>query len=344
MPARKVSKEGRERPASSRSARAQARRRRRWIFHIVLASIVALNLALSFLPRVYQLDVANHFRPLLTVVSLVAILAAWLTWRRKAWLTALFAAGPVLTLFLWPSLDAALRGRGEIAGDRLAVVSFNLLGDNDSRAILSWLAATQPDVIAFQEVSSPWRQRILSSGLAGMSRIVSAPGDVEVLSLRPIRDGKEFSAPPRRSVAMGIVELSGRSICVVSIHPNTAITEKLWRARNLDLETASYWLLAQCPADAERIVMGDWNTTPWSGHFRRFLKTNGLIWANASLWPEATRLLPPPYEWLGSPIDHIAISPGLKAERCRLGPRAGSDHKPVVCEIGLREGARRRLP
>jgi endonuclease/exonuclease/phosphatase (EEP) superfamily protein YafD len=245
-------------------------------------------------------------------------------------------------LFLWPGVEAGIRGRGKIVGERLAAVSFNLMGHNESGAVLNWLSATQPDLIAFQEVGPVWRERITFSGLAGMSRIASKPGDVEVLSLRAIRDGKEFSAPRRRSVAMGIVELGRRPVCVVSIHPNTAVTEKLWRARNLDLEAASYWLMAQCPAGAERIVMGDWNTAPWSGHFRRFLKINGLVWANASLWPEATRLLPPPYEWLGAPIDHIAVSPGLKAERCRLGPSAGSDHKPVICEIGLREGARRR--
>lgn len=274
----KVAAPGTSRSAGRLTARGRMRRTQRRILQGILAVLVALNLALSLAPSVYFLDVANHFRSWITLVSCVAMGAAWLACgRRTGWLV-LIAAAVVLVPFLRPGVTAAVRNRGNAAGETLSVVS---------------------------------------------------SGHPVSLSAQAAR---VFVAPGRRSVTLAMIDLAG-PVCVVSINPNTARTEATWRQRNLDLALVGYWLATQCPVGAERIVIGDWNTSPWSGHFAQFLERNDLIWANASLWPAPTRVLAPPFAWLGAPIDHIAISPGLKALECRPLPREDADHRAMTCEI-----------
>jgi endonuclease/exonuclease/phosphatase (EEP) superfamily protein YafD len=90
-------------------------------------------------------------------------------------------------------------------------------------------------------------------------------------------------------------------------------------------------------AERHRVVlMGDFNTTPWSASFGRVLDRTGLrdsatepserpYWARPtwfSRWPG-----------IGLPIDHILLSPGFRIHERRLGPFFGSDHRPLVIEF-----------
>jgi endonuclease/exonuclease/phosphatase (EEP) superfamily protein YafD len=44
-----------------------------------------------------------------------------------------------------------------------------------------------------------------------------------------------------------------------------------------------------------------------------------------------------PLAWLpGIRIDHVYLSPELTATAARVGSFVGSDHRPVIAEVGLR--------
>lgn len=82
------------------------------------------------------------------------------------------------------------------------------------------------------------------------------------------------------------------------------------------------------------IVAGDFNTSPWSASFQDLMRTTGLVPFARLLptWPAAP-LLAPQFA-----IDHIFVSPDLAFTRTGLGPATGSDHMPVIAEIGARIG------
>ncbi|MCR5876743.1 endonuclease/exonuclease/phosphatase family protein [Phenylobacterium sp. J426] len=300
---------------------------------ILLAVFLAVQTALSFGGAVYLLDAANHFRPWITFALAIPILALALATRR-GWPYGLASAALSLAILSAPALLYATRGTGA-GGPALTVVSFNILNTNPrAQALARWLDAVEPDVIAIQEGAAAWRAWVETSPLSDFHRVAgsSARQGVELLAQMPLTDGRVLEAPQRRPVAMGVVDFGG-PVCVVSIHPNTIRDASLWRARNADLATAAHWIGSQCPPGAEKLVMGDWNTAPWSPHFSAFLRANGLRWGNAALLPAATRELAAPFGWLGAPIDQIAMTSGLRAQRCRRGPALGSDHRPITCEI-----------
>lgn len=90
-------------------------------------------------------------------------------------------------------------------------------------------------------------------------------------------------------------------------------------------------------AEGHRVVlMGDFNTTPWSASFRRALDDSGLLDsatqpAERPRWPRPTWFSSWP--GLGLPIDHILLSPTWRIHERRLGPYFGSDHRPLVIEL-----------
>jgi endonuclease/exonuclease/phosphatase (EEP) superfamily protein YafD len=81
------------------------------------------------------------------------------------------------------------------------------------------------------------------------------------------------------------------------------------------------------------ILMGDFNSVPWSRVQRAFRGKTGLDneagWASS--WPT---FLPWP---LRLPIDHILARGHLAVTKFSAGPETDSDHFPVVAEIGWRD-------
>jgi endonuclease/exonuclease/phosphatase (EEP) superfamily protein YafD len=52
-------------------------------------------------------------------------------------------------------------------------------------------------------------------------------------------------------------------------------------------------------------------------------------------------LLAPHLSWLGSPVDHVAVSPDVAVLRYGVGADIGSDHLPVIVEVRLPGPGRR---
>ena len=82
-----------------------------------------------------------------------------------------------------------------------------------------------------------------------------------------------------------------------------------------------------------RLLVGDFNLTPYSPHFSDLLARTGMVDARrrqglSATWP--TWVVP-----LQVPIDHCIADPSLAVVGVRRGPVVGSDHYPV--EITLRQ-------
>ena len=80
------------------------------------------------------------------------------------------------------------------------------------------------------------------------------------------------------------------------------------------------------------VVLGDLNVTPWSPWFRRLLEAGGL--ADLAGGPHRPTWAPAPVPAaLGLALDHVLATPGIRLLSRRLGPRLGSDHRPVVVHL-----------
>ena len=80
-----------------------------------------------------------------------------------------------------------------------------------------------------------------------------------------------------------------------------------------------------------KIVMGDFNSTPYARLLRQFASRNNLQRVtNLPTWPARWG----PFPQLA--IDHIFLSEGLRPlSRSRLGIPAGSDHYPTIVDVAV---------
>jgi endonuclease/exonuclease/phosphatase (EEP) superfamily protein YafD len=79
----------------------------------------------------------------------------------------------------------------------------------------------------------------------------------------------------------------------------------------------------------DRIVMGNFNSTPWSD-VQSALRTDAGLENRGPLVPTWPTWVPVP---LRIPIDSVFVGGKLALKKMRSGPDVGSDHLPVIAEI-----------
>lgn len=81
------------------------------------------------------------------------------------------------------------------------------------------------------------------------------------------------------------------------------------------------------------IIAGDFNTTPYSPIFKKFINITGLKDSREGFgWQPSWPTFFPPL-WI--PIDHVLVSPDIKVHKRKTGSYIGSDHYPVIAELSV---------
>ena len=119
---------------------------------------------------------------------------------------------------------------------------------------------------------------------------------------------------------------------ILSVHvtrPRNASTSQF---QKLELDAIAQWVQATEAPHHPVIILGDFNSTPWSQGFRTFQRQSRLSlaqhgWGLKPTWPT---LLPP---WLQIPIDCCLHSSSLLTVNYWVGPNLGSDHRPIAVQL-----------
>lgn len=288
-------------------------------------------------------DMVTFFQPQLALgllaLGCVALLAG--RWIATLALAAMFAYA-ALPLFLTAN---PLAQTGE--PPTLRIASINVLFDHpDPSRLAPVIAGLGPDIIVAQEARSDWPQTLRA--LPGYPYMAGPElyrwNSNIVLSRYPMR-AKLISGllPSDQNVGGGRamrleIDLPDRQapLILYAIHAPTPRTLTGWQARGAYLEAIAALIAAE-PPGTQVVLAGDWNTPVWSPTYARMLQASGLEATERSAWPDATRLF-----WrtddvtlVGTPIDHIAVSPDIQVSEHFLGPDFGSDHYPVVVDLKL---------
>ena len=226
-------------------------------------------------------------------------------------------------------------GNGMQDGDAaVRVVFFNILIFNDDVGrFVAWIEDRDPDVVVMTEMSPRHVER-MAGAMAGYPFQVLEPRGhsfgMVVYSRWPI-SGEVVaelagSTPPASSPIMVTagVETPTGTLRVTGLHVFPPITPRRFTRRNEQLAIAGD-ILAQL--DGPKLVVGDFNATPWSAGLRAFVSDNDLTGVNTrATWPV----------WLGFagiPIDHALTSRDLRILSIETGPDIGSDHRPVLIDV-----------
>lgn len=280
-------------------------------------------LLVGFLNRWWALaDSFSHFRMHAVLgLALAGLAYAIFRARRLALVagaaTALGVFGAAPALPFWPQGD-------DTETAKLKVVQFNTLFSNPTPdTSFAWIASAAPDVVMLQEVTTANTVKIRDALATALPYHVTcafkAPFSVTVMSRLP-KLGQ--GCVDGQGLAWMRIDVGGRPVTVVSFHAHWPAPFGQWAQVGL-LSDA----LAALPQPV--IIAGDFNAAPWSETVRRVAAASGT-----ELVPGfrlTLRMARVPF----LPIDHILISPQLSAAHVHTGPPIGSDHLPVVAEIGL---------
>lgn len=206
---------------------------------------------------------------------------------------------------------------------------------------LQWIRNERPDVLALIEMSTPWRDAM--AGLADdfpyaytLPDSATARG-IGLYSRYPIVDAlKETTCLECQPLIEASIEHPLGLVRVFAIHPLSPMNDERTQWRDAELRL----IAERCAAvNVPTIVLGDFNETPYGSAFQGFLKRTGYTAARSvegfsPTWPAQHDgiLIPSVFR---IPIDHIVVSPHFDALSFAVGPPIGSDHLPIVAQLGL---------
>lgn len=303
----------------------------------VLAGFVAVaSLSAILFAQRPLLGVAQHWGLQLWWLALLGGgAAAWL----EAWpafaACALCAAGWSLRLFRRPASARAAAANAATAEPLLRLMVANLHYSNrDYDRIRAAIAASAADVIVLIEATPESRDRL--AGLAAThphaadSCDLSAHYGIVVRARRPLRvlsrSGGGDGAPRHVWVTL---QLDQAPVDLIAVHLTNPIRHKIaWRIPG-EIDA----LITQANRAAPDLILcGDCNAAGWSSWLRRLEAATGLG-NTGRLQPSWPVPLPAP---LRLPLDHAWARGRVVVGETRLGPRTGSDHFPLLAEIGWR--------
>lgn len=278
------------------------------------------------------LDLFNHLEPVWLVGALVAAVLG-----RRDWPTLVTAALAAFAcaLQMGPELTAGFdRVRPAPGAEQVRLIQFNAWNRNtDPAGTARWLLAQDADVIVLEEgfeAAAP----VVRALSARYPYRLSCPGaqnhcEPLIFSKRPLLAGGQF---PGAQLAATWASLAGGGgpFTVVGLHSTHPYPVPFQQDEHARLEAALKPL-----APRRLILAGDFNSTPWSFTLKALDKVLPLERRTHGIasWPsgEVDRLghrftLPLPV----LPIDQVYAGPGWRTVKVSLGPKLGSDHRPVV--------------
>ena len=228
----------------------------------------------------------------------------------------------------------------------LKVFSCNTWNYNqDYPAILALVRKENPDIAMFYEVTASGQQQL--DTLTDLLPFSVGRNTQAVVFTKLNLDGTKvlFNNPKYyNTTIIEDLKQGDRSFTLVATHPSSPHSKGQFLARNEQFDNLAEYLASSA---APLIVGGDFNVTMWSPFYHRFVEKARLDNARQGFgiiptWaPIKIRALPGFLQpWLSIPIDYIFTRSGkfqLHTISMKAGSFVGSDHLPVIAEIGVSE-------
>lgn len=297
---------------------------------MAVSAVACVATLAGFLGRVSWLgELASHFRAQYLWVLGAGAVVLWVAHRPfEAGAAAAFAL--VNAMLIVPVYGG---GRAAAPRDVFRALSANLWIHNHSHErVRRFLRDTDADFVVLQEVTKDWHDA-LRDIMANYhcSAAEPFPGGFGVLVLSRVPIERTEVARSGAAVLPSLiirVRLNGRLVTVIGLHPRSPTSPARTRRRNWQLDALARVVRRQ---EGPVLVLGDLNTTSWSGAFQDFLRATRLRDSRQGFGLQPTWPAPAPM----ISIDHCLVSSEVIVHRRRVGRRIGSDHLPIVVDFSL---------
>ncbi len=258
------------------------------------------------------------------------------------WAAGILLVGSVLTRFRWaisaaaiavvlnlaPILPLYLGTPGQPTEYSIRILSFNLLSNSERYDdVVAYIEEVDADVVFLHEGTLLWEEALAERDLP--YEIVSGRDDDLIF-------GTIALVPPGTGVTnLGFASSQGRGLAlevggleILGVHPLAPVSERSAALLRSQHATYAAWASSRGPA----VVVGDFNTTPWTSMFRSLLAEGDLQNSQRGFGVEPTwevgRL------W-AVPIDHLVHTADVGIVDRVVGPDLGSDHRPLVVDVAV---------
>lgn len=117
-------------------------------------------------------------------------------------------------------------------------------------------------------------------------------------------------------------------VILYTLHTRVPVTYYGHKKRNAELAGMAEWI-ADDPSPY-KILVGDFNITPYSPYFADFVRDSGLRYQTYGVFPPGTWVSFFTLPFLKIPIDHMLAGPGMRLLELAPGPSHGSDHHSLT--------------
>ena len=313
--------------------RSDFRRAAEILIALALLAVLAASVAPFFHAALPILGLFQHFAAQLATAALVGLIATLVT---RMWGWAVLAV--VLTAWHAVTLYPFLPIGGEPAvaetAPPLKVMSLNLWYKNpDQDDTIRALLESGADVIGTVETTAEWKE-----GLKALEPVYPYHVDcvrmvfrcgVAIYSKIPFKESFADRIDGKLpTIVTATIDWQGTPLTVAELQLINPLidfyADEDLQAQQAAVATAYF---AKLPGDL--VVMGDFNSSPWSNLQNGFRAATGLDNRGrlAFTWPSWAPAV------FRLPIDQIFVKGGIVARNVRPGASEGSDHLPIEGEI-----------
>jgi len=214
------------------------------------------------------------------------------------------------------------------------IVCINLLSSNRQfEDVEQYILDNSPDILVLQEFNKRWQLELEPKLQDYRYRLTLPRGDnfgMAIYSKVKLSDLKELSIGSAGVPTISCDVLVGsKSIRLIATHPLPPVDTDYFDHRNRQLSEIAK-MVSQL--QSEVVLIGDLNTSSFSTHFKSLIEESGLEdsrngFGVLTTWPTWLSLVQ-------TTLDHCLISPGLLVKSRETGDDLGSDHLPILIEIG----------
>ncbi|WP_017654625.1 endonuclease/exonuclease/phosphatase family protein [Fortiea contorta] len=322
--------------------------------YLILATTALLILGslsiLSYIAWSWSLELFAHFRFHYLVLSLILTIILFILWRTRQvknkilFLAALLLVGiNAIEVIPWYLPNA--RQMNVNSDKQVRVLSYNMNIKNKSyQEMINLVQNERPDIALFIEIDQDIFTKLKTALQPSLSNGFRSPGGgLAILTRLPMKDakGESFNGQGGHNL-IATLEIDKKPVKFIGTHPFVPVTQANFHRRNRQLEALNNYVQK---LDQPLILAGDFNLTPWSPYYHRFvnktkLHNTRLGFGILPSWPRPASYVNLP-NWLlpliNIPIDHCFVNQHFSVARTYIGTNANSDHASLIADLVLRQ-------
>jgi endonuclease/exonuclease/phosphatase (EEP) superfamily protein YafD len=300
---------------------------------IIILSILVFTLFLTFFSLFstsYWAENLNQYRLQFFYLSCILLILSFLT--KSKWVV--FLAIITLSLNVFEIISYHLPSNATInKSAKITLFSLNVkLNNRQFDKIGQAIADSKADYVLLMDVNAECLEKLqpyLTNYPYKFTRPSSEVGGMAVYSrIAANFVEKDFLKHPSRLSILTKLKIESDSLQILAIHPKGPNTSLKFQERNRELKSIAQ---ARNQLQPNLILIGDFNTTPYSPYYQAVRKKMQL--KDTQLGRGIQNSSFKAGGWLGLSLDHCWVSEKIEVLDRKLGAEVGAEHLPLVVKL-----------